>query len=165
MNISHLSLVASAVAVLGAGAAFGPPHITVRAGSAADVARGSAFELTVEHHTSPDQLSVTGRAEGVRAGRRVALPLTITRQSDSRFTVARQWDSTSAWVLVFSAEQGPHGSHGVVDAVVSINVGGAVQRIEYTPAVIRAKSGDALPKTAEKVDAALRSLGLVVSTR
>lgn len=165
MNVSHLSLIASAVAMLTAGTVMGPPHITVRAGSPTEAARGTAFELTVEHHTSPDQLSVTGRAEGLRAGQRVALPLTITRHSDSRFTVARSWDTTSAWVLVLSAEQGPHGSHGVVDAIVSINAGGAVQRIEYMPAVIRAKSGDALPKTAEKVDAALRSLGLVAASR
>lgn len=139
----------------------GPPHITVRPMPATSE---TAFELEVEHHTEPGQLSVTGRAEGVRAGRRVSVPLTIVRKDAAHFTVTRQWEKNAAWVLVFSAEQGPKGSHGTAEAIISVEAGGNVQDVEYMKPVVR-KDGQQLAATTAGVDRALRALGLVTAAR
>lgn len=146
---------------LGAAVIVGPPHITVRPMPATSE---TAFELEVEHHTEPEQLAVTGRAEGVRAGRRVSVPLTIVRKDAAHFTVTRQWEKNAAWVLVFSAEQGPKGSHGTAEAIVSVEASGNVRDVEYMKPAIR-KDGQQLAATTAGVDRALKALGLVMAAR
>lgn len=156
----HIAAMIGTAALFSAHLVLGPPHITVRPVTAAGV---TTFELDVEHHTAPEDLTVTGRAEGVRAGKRVSIPLTITRTSIGHFAVARQWDAGAAWVLVFSAEQGPNGTHGVVEGIVSLESSGAVKKIEYTT------PGFSLLKKPTRVDAAhidraLADLGVSLPT-
>lgn len=158
MNIASLI---TAAALLSATTLFGPPHITVR--PIASTTAGVTFELDVEHHTAPEDLTVAGRAEGVRDGRRVSVPLTITRKSVGHFSVARQWDAGAPWVLVFSAEQGPNGSHGVVEGIVLLEANGTVKSIEYTKPGFHESTKKPLRLTSAKIDAALKTLGAVTS--
>jgi hypothetical protein len=139
----------------------GPPHMTVRT---MPLSSNTAFELDVEHHTEPEQMAVTGRAEGLRNGTRVSVPLTITRKDAAHFSVTRQWDRNAAWVLVFSAEQGPQGQHGVVEAVVSIEANGTIRGVEYIKPEVR-KDGKPLAATTLKVNQALQSLGLTTASK
>lgn len=112
----------------------GPPRITVRPVAPATPGPIATFDLDVDHHVEPNELTVTARAEGTAQGKRVSQPLTLTRVSSERFTLARQWAANTPWVLVITAEQGEKGKHGVVEALVSINAAGAVANIEYTKA-------------------------------
>lgn len=140
----------------------GPPHMTVRT---MPISSATAFELDVDHHHSdPGQVAVTGRAEGVRHGARVSLPLTLVRKDAMHYAVARQWEKNTAWVLVFSIEQGPQGAHGVAEAVVSIEANGAVGPVEYVSPEVR-KDGKPLAATTAKVNQALKKLGLVTASK
>ncbi len=160
MRFPSLPRLTRLAALLSVTALFGPPHITVRnVATPATAANGVVFELDVEHHTAPEDLKVAGRAEGIRDGRRVSVPLTVVRKTTGLFTVTRQWDAGKAWVLVFSAEQGPDGKHGVVEAVVSVEATGAVRGISYTQPGF--SEGKPLRATTKQVDAELRKLGLV----
>ncbi|HYW30947.1 MAG TPA: hypothetical protein VE869_05515 [Gemmatimonas sp.] len=153
--------IAPAIAALSAAALFGPPHIVVTAVSPAPAVIGApAFNIEVEHHTTADQIKLTGRAEGVRGGQRVTLPLALVRRDSAHFTVVRQWEANTPWVLVFSVEQGPEGAHGVVEAVIPIDKSGAVRRIEYTKPGFH--DGSKLPRrvTRARVDSALKELGV-----
>src|SRR5687767_7938666 len=92
----------SAVATLSAAAMFGPPHMTVTAVKPAPATIGApAFNIEIDHHTTADQIKLTGRAEGVRDGKRVTLPLSMVRRDSAHFSVARQWDVNAPWVVVF----------------------------------------------------------------
>lgn len=157
MHVVHLI---TAAAFVGAASLWGPPHITVRPVSTGGV---TTFELDVEHHTTPEDLTVTGRAEGVRDGKRVRVPLAITRKAVGRFSVARQWDPGTAWVLVFSAEQGPNGTHGVVEGIVSLEATGAVKSIEYTTPAFDRLTKKPQRADAARIDRALAALGVRVA--
>jgi hypothetical protein len=137
---------------------FGPPHLHVTPASSTPAMNATAFTLEVEHHTRLDQLSVTGRAETVRNGKRVTLPLTLTRTDSSHFIVKRTWEAMTPWVLVFAAEQWPNGTHGVVEAIVSIDRAGAVKGIEYTTPGFVERSGEPRRVTRDQVQRTLRAL-------
>ena len=162
MRIPSLQQITRLAALVSVTALFGPPHIKVRhVATPATAPAGVVFELDVLHHTTPEDSKVTGRAEGVRDGRRVSLPLTIGHKSTGLFTVTRQWDAGKAWVLVFAAEQGEDGKHGVAEAIVSLESSGALKGISYTePGFVDGKPSRATPK---QIDAALKQLGLVAS--
>lgn len=154
MRILHLAGIG---AFFSAVTLFGPPQITVRAVNTSPT--GAALELDVKYHTEHDDVTVLGRAEGVRAGKRVSVPLTITRQRNDLYSVARQWESGSPWVLLFTVEQGKNGSHGFAQGIVSIDAAGKVKHTEYVRPSIN--DGDrAVPRVSPaKVDAALKALG------
>ena len=154
----HITRLISAAALLSVPIVFGPPHITVRPVSSTTA--GITFELDVEYHTAPDDLTVSGRAEGVRAGHRVTLPLTISRKRLGHFAVTRQWDAGTPWVLVFAAEQGLEGSHGVAEGIVLLEANGSIRSIEYTTPGFLDGSKKPFRVTGAKIDAALKSLGL-----
>lgn len=162
MRIPTLPRVTCLAALLSVTALFGPPHIAVRhVATPATAANGVVFELDVVHHTTPEDMKVTGRAEGIRDGRRVTLPLTIGHAGTGAYTVTRQWDSGKPWVLVFAAEQGPDGKHGVAEAMVSLEANGRVRDIAYTKADF--EQGRPTRLSAKQVDEALRQLGLATS--
>lgn len=157
-----IAYAAKIAAVLSVTAFFGPPHITVRPVTTGNV---TTFELDVEHHTTPEDLTVTGRAEGMRDGKRVTLPLAITRKAVGKFAVAKQWESGTPWVLVFSAEQGPDGKHGVVEGIVSLDAKGDVKSVEYTKPGFTEGDKKPLRTSAAKIDAALKSLTKVATAK
>lgn len=140
------------------GVVFGPPHLHVTPVAGTPAMGAKAFTIEVEHHTRLDQLSVTGRAITQRNGTRVEQPLTLTRTDSAHFSVVRTWDAKTPWVVVFAAEQGPNGAHGVVEALVSIDRAGAVRGIEYTTPGFVERSGEPRRLTREQVDRTLRAL-------
>lgn len=149
----------AALAVLAlSGAIIGTPHLHVTPVTGTPAMGAKAFTLEVEHHTRLDQLSVTGRAVTQRNGTRVEQPVTLTRTDSAHFTVARTWDANTPWVVVFAAEQGPNGSHGVVEAIVSIDRTGAVRGIEYTTPGFVERSREPRRLTREQIDRSLRAL-------
>ena len=154
MRIVHAAVLLSTLAF------FGPPHITVHT-LTAKTGGDPVFELEVEHHTTPEDMHLTGRAESVQNGHRISNTLTIVHTQTGRYTVSKQWEGTTPWLLVFSAAQGAvNASHGVAEAIVSIDALGAVKNIEYLkPGFLDAgKTRDR--ESQEKLDAALRALGL-----
>ncbi|HYW50051.1 MAG TPA: hypothetical protein VE861_05560 [Gemmatimonadaceae bacterium] len=111
---------------------FGPPHITVRKVAAADNAPAGAVLLVEgKHHDQTEALNVVGRAEGRLNGRRVSQVLRIVKQSAGHFSVAKQWQDGSPWVVVLTAELGPNGEHAVAEALVQVDARGAISSIEY----------------------------------
>lgn len=163
MRIASLPHITRLAALVSVAALFGPPHIAVKhVATPATAPNGVVFELEVKHHTTPEDLNVKGRAEGIRDGRRVTIPLTIAHKSTGVFTVSRQWDAGKPWVMVFSAEQGTDGKHGVVEAIVQMEANGTVRSTAYTePGFIDGKP----IRATKQVDAALRQLGLVEAPR
>ena len=157
-----IALAIRAAALLTIAAVFGPPQITVRPVTSA---AGTTFELDVVHHTEHDDVTVTGRAEGVQGGRRVSLPLKITKARDGLYTVAKQWDAGTPWVLVFAAEQGHNGAQGVAEGAVLLEANGSVRSIEYIRPGFSEKGAKPVRTTTARIDAALKALGAAVPTR
>lgn len=125
----RLTLVAALTTLL-----FGPPGIKVErvANPATAPVRGAVFMVTGRHHLDVTGFTVTGRAEGLAAGRRIAHPLTLTpTKSQGVYGVTQQWDAGQPWVLVFTVTEGGHDSMGVAEAAVSIGADGSVVRIDY----------------------------------
>jgi hypothetical protein len=158
MSRLHAVLAAALVATA---PLFGPPHITIKPATApADVAAGVVFDITAEHHDRPELLGVYGRAEGLRNGKRVSLPLAFTRHGDARFTVKRQWDAGTPWVLLFWAQQGHGTSRGVAEVVVSVDAAGKVLRTAYVKPAFLTTASDPSAEAAQKLEAELKMMGI-----
>lgn len=112
--------------------AFGPPHIAVRKVTASDNApAGTVLVVEGKHHNETGELRLVGRAEGIVDGKRVSQPLRVATQATGRFTVSKQWQDGSPWVLVLTAELGPDGAHAVAEALVRVDVRGTIGSISY----------------------------------
>jgi hypothetical protein len=126
----RLAVLASCTTLL-----FGPPSIRVEAvaNPATAPVKGAVFMITGRHHGATEGFSVTGRAEGLVAGKRVSHPLTLIPAAGSPgvYGVTRQWDAGEAWVLVFSVDDPDHGDHGWAEAAVRIAANGRVMGIDY----------------------------------
>lgn len=138
-TVTRVALRAASFATIALSTAFsgavGPPHITVRSVAAGmDAPAGAILLIETKHHTDPANLSVTGRAEGIVNGKRVSTTLQFARQSLGHYSLTRQWQAGSPWILVLSAEQGPDGKHGVAEAIVKVDASGTVNSIEYPAA-------------------------------
>ncbi len=151
-----LAAIASSAALL-----FGPPNIKVEAVShpAAAPVKGAVFMITARHHVSPDQVVVTGRAEGVVDGKRATLRLTLTAAaSPGVYGVARQWGAGRPWVLVFTVSTTAHDSNAVAEAVVRVAADGHVLGIDYPMGKLA--GGYPWPRkvTPSEIDAALGAM-------
>jgi hypothetical protein len=110
---------------------FGPPSVTVEVVTNPDRApiQGAVLMVTGRHHGEP--APVTGRAEGLVAGKRISRPLTMTAgRSTGLYGVTRQWESGQPWVLVFTVAEAVHDSNGVAEAMVPVGADGRIGRIE-----------------------------------
>lgn len=136
-------------------AVFGPPHIHVTPVPGTPAMNAPALTVELEHHHTA--VAVTGRAITQRNGARVEQKLTLSKVDSAHYTVPRTWDASTPWVVVLGVEQGPDGAYGVVEAIVSIDKGGAVKNIEYTTPDFISKN---TPKrvTREKTDEVLARL-------
>ncbi len=143
-------------------ALIGPPHIKVEQVTDARQAPtpGAVLAVTGDHHQDSNKPAVTGRAEGMQGGKRIARAITLTpTKSKNQFGVARQWDAGSPWVLVFTVEQGDHGEFGAAEALVKVDAAGKIVSIDY-PKQTNAR-GDKYGRraTPREIDLALTSLG------
>jgi hypothetical protein len=154
---THRRFAVGAVAAL---ALLGPPQIHVRAATAgaAGVPAGAALLVEVRHHDDHGGVTVTGRAEGLRSGRRVTQPLTITSTGKGSYALTRQWDTGSPWVLVLSAEQLEGNSHALSEAMVKVDSRGAIVSIDHPRGSIVAKGGNVDRIGEKEVAAALATL-------
>ncbi len=97
---------------------------------------------------TPSSFTVHGAAEGMVAGERQSIPLTLSRTGEEGvFTVARRWPVRGKWALVFSVE-----GERPVSTLVELESGAAVriarQKTTYekpTPADVRAVLASASP--------------------
>lgn len=136
--------------------AFGPPHISVKqVVDASSAPTGAVFLVEGSHHSETDLLSVTGRAEGMVNGKRVTKQLAFVKSSGGHYSLTKQWDAGSPWLLILAAEQGPGGSHGVAEAIVRIDVAGKVVSIDYPSAGWEGKSNTPKRMSSAAIDAAL----------
>ncbi len=97
---------------------------------------------------TPSSFTVHGAAEGIVAGARKSIPLSIARASEEGvFTVARQWPTEGKWVLVFSVE-GEHSVSTLVELEPGATIRIARQKTTYekpTPADVHAVLASAAP--------------------
>lgn len=139
-------MLVSAVVVLGglgSSAWAGGQQVTAR--PAAD---GKSVVVRTFRCGTPSSFTVHGTAEGMVAGSRKTIPLTVDRTGEEGvFTVARQWPAEGRWVLVFSVE----GEHRV-SALVGLEPGPTIriasQKTTYekpTPAEVHAVLASASP--------------------
>jgi hypothetical protein len=150
-----------AVAALGWTVAFGPPRISVReVTDRAAAPAGAVLLVDGRHHADGDPLTITGRAEGTRDGRRVTVPLTLVNAGAGRYGVTRQWTVGVPWVLVLAAGEGNNGAHGVAEALVRINAAGAIVGIDYPAAGWIGKTNSPKRTTEREIEAALSSLAV-----
>lgn len=140
---------------------FGPPSIKLEAvfNPATAPVKGAVFMLTAHHHQDTEGVTVTGRAEGLIAGKRVTRPLILTKApGDGVYAVLRQWDSGQPWVLVFSINAPSHDSTGIAEAVARIAPDGRTAGIDYP--LGKLPGGTPWPRkiSATEIDAALGAL-------
>lgn len=135
---------------------FGPPRITVR--ELPSPTPGGMLMVEGEHHNEASTLKIIGRAEGVRDGKRVSLPLNLVRTGVGKYSIAKQWQTGSPWLLVLTAEDGPNGAHAIAEAFVKIDATGKVSGIEY-PAPGWVEKTNAPKRTAQRdIDAILAGM-------
>lgn len=137
-------------------AAFGPPHISVR--EVLSSTPGGMLAIEATHHNETSNLNVVGRAEGTRDGKRVSLPLRVVRTGEGKYSVARQWQTGSPWLLVLTAEDGPGGAHAVAEAFVKIDATGKVSGIEYPAPGWVEKTNTPKRTAAKDIDAMLMAM-------
>ncbi len=122
-------------ATMGFTSRMGPPRVHVApVTDAALAASGAVLQIDGAHHDGVDALTVTGRMLITVDGRRNFKPMTLVRRRPGHYTVTRQWPVGTPSVLVFAAEQGPNGSHGVAEAIVAIDAKGAIVSTDYPAA-------------------------------
>ena len=113
---------------------LGPPSIKVEAVANPAMApvQGAVFLVTGRHHGATEGFTLTGRAEGLIAGKRVTRALMLAPAgSPGVYGVTRQWDPGVPWVLVFTVDEPDHGDHGYAEAMVRIASDGKTLGIEY----------------------------------
>lgn len=158
MTATRISLHLAAAAFIGAGM-FGPPHIAVRQvtpGMSAPA--GAVLIVEASHHDATESINVVGRAEGIRDGKRVTLPLQLASSARGKFTVTRQWQAGSPWLVVLTAEEGPGGAHAVAEAMVKIDANGSVASIDYPSPGWEAKTNTPHRTPAREIDAMLTAM-------
>ncbi len=136
---------------------FGPPHISVH--EVLSPIPGGMLMVEGTHHDGTANLTIVGRAEGMRDGKRVSLPLRLVRTSEGKYSIAKQWQTGTPWLLVLTAEEGPGGAHAVAEAFVKIGVTGRVSGIEYpTPGWVE-RTNTPKRTAASEIDAMLVAMG------
>lgn len=152
----RLAIAAASISLL-----FGPPNIKIETVSnpATAVVKGAVLMVTGRHHVSADEIRVTGRAEGIVAGKRVTQNLTlIPAGSPSVYGVTRQWTAGQPWVLVFTVTSAAHDADGVAEALVKLAEDGRVVGIDYPMGALA--GGTPWPRKvgAREIDDALAAL-------
>jgi hypothetical protein len=146
---------------------FGPPRIEVKqvANPATAPVRGAVLLVTASHHQTNDEgIHVSGRAEGLVAGKRVTRTLTLTQLGSKRdFAVLPQWDRGTPWVLVFTITEDAHDDAlAAAEAVLPVNPDGSFGRVTYPMGTQTIGSTRAYPwprrVTAGEIDSTLRAL-------
>ena len=148
-----------ALVALAAAPFWGPPRITVREVTGTPPTPGAVLVVEEHHHTDDAEMALSATAEGIREGRRVSSPIALTATAEKgHFGVTKQWDSGTAWVLVFTVQQGEKGKHGSASSLVKVNAQGRIVGIETT--MDKNVRGDVYPRAATKedIDAALAAL-------
>jgi hypothetical protein len=143
-------------AALTTGFVRGPAHITVRE-VAASKPDAPVLLVAATHHDETAGINVIGRAEGMRDGKRVSQPLRVVRTGEGRYSIARQWQAGTPWLLVLTAEEGKNGSHSVAEALVKVDASGKVQGIEYPAPGWVEKTNTPKRLSPAEIDAALTS--------
>lgn len=138
---------------------FGPPSIrvTLVTDRASAPTPGAVLAVTAQHHVDTEPLSVTGKMEGLSAGRRITRPLAVTATTTrGLFGVTPQWEVGMPWVLVLTTGMG---DHGTAVALVRVGADGRVVGAD-SPNALRAIGKPLAPNAVEDaVKAALASLG------
>ena len=82
----------------------------------------------------------------------------MTNAGSGTYGVTRQWISGSPWLLILTAGQGNHGTHGMAEALVKIDAAGEIVGIDYPTAGWIGISETPKRTTAGEIDAVLATL-------
>jgi hypothetical protein len=84
--------------------------LTIHAPSPTDGVQDAVLTVEAQGCSDYSHAAITGRAEGLVAGKRQSLPVTLApANKPGMYTVRQQWPADGKWVLVLSAEsQGRH---------------------------------------------------------
>ncbi len=121
---------------------------------------GAVLVVTGDHHQDDHLPQVTGRAEGVRGGKRITQPITMTPTKErGKFGVTKQWANGTPWVLVFTVVQEGHGDGMAAEGMVKVDAAGRIVAIEHPKG--RNTRGDRFPRRAtdKEIGDALASMG------
>ncbi|MEO5825581.1 MAG: hypothetical protein ABIR59_06810 [Gemmatimonadales bacterium] len=130
----HWLLPLATFALVAAAPLLGPPHIKVeRVGKDVPAPTpGAVLRVTGDHHQDSNKPTVTGRAAGMRNGKRISKALVLTATSKhGQFGVATQWEIGTPWVLIFTVTQDGHGSFGAVEAMAQVDARGVINGIDH----------------------------------
>ncbi len=148
------------VSVLAAATFFGPPGITVTEVTGTPPTPGAVLAVATTHHTEEADAQVSARAITMRGNERVTREIALTKASGAgRYGVAKQWETGTPWLLVFTVKQGDHGDHDTAESLVKVDAAGKVIAIEKVTA--RNARGDLYPRAATdaEIARALAQLG------
>ena len=140
---------------------FGPPTIKVTEVTGTPPVAGAVLLIEGHHHTDETDPQVSARAITMRGGERITRNVTLAKYGTAdHFAVTKQWDTGTAWVLVFTIKQGPDGKHGIAESLVKIDAAGKVAGIDNL--IGRNDRGDRFPRPATdaEINAALSELGV-----
>lgn len=158
---SALATIAGGAIVLGAAtpwspvrtALFGGPWISIETPvNPFDAStRGALLLVHTFHHGTPEDMAITGKAEGLVDGQRRSLSVSVDRSSRAgTYGVQRQWGDKGIWTLLITATPQEH--PGSIQAVVDIGASGEVARVNVP------RTAQSMPRllTAAEVDRDLR---------
>lgn len=149
-----------AVVALTAATLFGPPSITVTEVSGTPPTPGAVLAIATTHHTEEAEAQVTARAIATRRGERITRAIAVTKAGGTgRYGVAKQWESGTAWLLIFTVRQGDHGDFGAAETMVKVDATGRILAIEKV--LERNARGDSYQRAATdaEITRALAELG------
>jgi hypothetical protein len=140
--------------------AGGPPWLSVEmpGDPTNQSSHGAVLLLHAYSCGQPFAATVTGTAEGLVAGDRRTIPLTLEPTGETGvYAVKKQWPSEGTWVLAFTMDE-----RGKVSTVVTLGPNGGVEMTEGrlpAEATVRAASIQVVPRivTSTDVDKVLRA--------
>ena len=126
--VAGFAAVTAATSTSNAAALFGGPWISIEAPANPydPTARGALMLVHTFHHGTKVNLPVVGKAEGLVAGERKTVNLTLTKSSEiGTHSVRNEWGSKGTWTVLVTATQGD----ASIQAVADINADGSVGKI------------------------------------
>ena len=126
--VAGLAAVTAAANTSNDASLFGGPWISIEAPANPydETARGALMLVHTFHHGTKVNLPVVGKAEGLVAGERKTVNLTLTKSSEiGTHSVRNEWGSKGTWTVLVTASQGD----ASIQAVADINADGSVGKI------------------------------------
>lgn len=135
---TSVAAIVGSVLVLGAAkpwahvraAYFGGPWISVETpvNPFDSSTRGALLLVHTFHHGTPEDMAMTGKAEGLVDGQRRTVTVSVDKSSRTgTYSVHRQWGDKGIWTVLVSATPTEHTT--TIQAVVEVGADGEIGRV------------------------------------